>query len=87
MRDRRRRLLWLGGDGPGPTPEEQIIALFANGEQGILYMPWLPGTLWQDTAGTVHAGSGDPNPIATMNNAMANLGLVPIVEIYEEDEN
>lgn len=35
---------------------------------------------------TITQDGTNPNPVLTMNNAMSNLGLVPIVEIEEEPE-
>ena len=44
--------------GAGSTPFHPS-SLFSSGEKGALYMPWMPGSLWQDTAGTIPAGHGD----------------------------
>lgn len=52
-----------GGGGFNPA------SLFANGEEGALYLPG-PNTCFTDTAGTTAAGVGDP--VARINDSSGN---------------
>lgn len=61
---------------PGGWPWNGITQQDAEAAAAAIY---LQVTITQD-------GSA-PNPIATMNNAMANLGLTPIVEVGEDEED
>lgn len=61
------------GTGGGVTPslKERVIALFAGGYGGGLYKVGEPGTLWQDTAGTVPV-TGDGQSVARRDDLSGN---------------
>lgn len=71
---------------PAWTPSN----LFSNEEQGVLYMPWVSGTVWQNTAGTVPATDGDPvgrvNDLSgNGHNALQGTGSARPTLLVDED--